>query len=269
MLDLEQYNIQQKTFCALPDSCAMLRAHVVSHLFAGNVLGKASSLFHFSTLIDKWQRRRDRLTALMKRIEFPKLDRFEVNGQTYQLPVRAVDLPKDPPTQEELEYLVGFFDGDGSVTLDKTSGSVCLQVGQSVSSVKILLHYRHAFGGGLYAGLKQTGLRQATVNWKIGGAAMRRAASLMAIVPAMKQAQLQIAAASQNVSQDKRFRVGADLRTLKSPGHVPIDMSISWPFVAGFFDAEGLDWSRWSPCERRPYNYTSECPCFRMHLIVL
>lgn len=217
----------------------MLRAHVVSQLFAGHMLRKATSSLHFSTLIDKWQRRRDRLTALMKRIEFPKLDRFEVNGHTYQLPLRAVDLPKDPPTQEELEYLVGFFDGDGCVSMDKSSGSVCLQVGQSVSSVKILLRYRNAFGGGIYAGHRQTGLSQATLNWKIGGAAMKRAASLMASVPAMKQAQLQIAAASQNVSQDKRFRVGADLRALKSKRHVPVDMSISWPFVAGFFDAEG------------------------------
>ena len=217
----------------------MLRPHVVSHSFAGNMLGKASCSLHFSTLIDKWQRRRDRLTALMKRIKFPKLDRFEVNGHTYQLPLRAVNPPKDPPTQEELQYLVGFFDGDGCVSMDKSSGSVCLQVGQSVSSVQILLHYRNAFGGGIYAGLKQRGLSQATLNWKIGGAAMKRAASLMASVPAMKQAQLQIAAASHNVSQDKRFRVGADLCALKSKGHVPVDMSISWPFVAGFFDAEG------------------------------
>lgn len=229
----------KKLSLPLAGSFAMLRPHVVSHLLAGNMLGKASSLLHFSTLIHKWQRRRDRLTALMKRIEFPKLDRFEVNGHTYQLPLRAVNPPKDPPTQEELEYLVGFFDGDGCVTMQKSSGSVSLQVGQSVSSVQILLHYRNAFGGGIYAGLKQRGLSQATLNWKIGGAAMKRAASLMASVPAMKQAQLQIAAASQNVSQDKQFRVGADLRALKSPGHIPVDMSISWPFVAGFFDAEG------------------------------
>lgn len=231
MLDLEPY----KLFAL----CAMLRAHVVSHTFAGHMLGKASSLLHFSTLIDTWQRRRDRLTALMKRIEFPKLDRFEVNGHTYQLPLRAANPPKDPPTQEELEYLVGFFDGDGCVSMDKSSGSVYLQVGQSVSSVNVLLHYRRVFGGGIYAGSKQTGLRQATVNWTIGGAAMKRAANLMACVPSMKRAQLEIAAAFQNVSQDKRFTVGADLRALKSKGHVPVDISISWPFVAGFFDAEG------------------------------
>ena len=217
----------------------MLGAHVVSQVFAGNMLCKASSLLHFSTLIHKWQRRRDRLTALMKRIEFPKLNRFEVNGQTFQLPLRAADPPKDPPTQEELEYLVGFFDGDGCVSMDKSSGSVCLQVDQSISSVNVLLHYRDVFGGGIYAGHKQTGLRQATLNWKIGGAAMKRAASLMASVPAMKQAQLQIAAAFQHGSQDKRFTIGADLRALKSKGHVPVDMSLSWPFVAGFFDAEG------------------------------
>lgn len=176
----------------------------------------------------------------MKRIKFPKIDRFEVNGQTYQLPVRAVNPPKvDTPTQEELEYLVGFFDGDGCVSMDKSSGSVSLQVGQSVSSGKVLLHYRNAFGGGIYAAKKQTGLRQATLHWTIGGAAMKRTANLMACVPSMKRAQLEIAAAFQNVSQDKRPTVGADLRALKCKGHVPIDMSISWPFVAGFFDAEG------------------------------
>ncbi len=217
----------------------MLRPHVVSHLLAGNMLGKASSLLHFSTLIDKWQRRRDRLTALMRRIKFPKLDRFEVDGQTLQLPLRAADPPKDPPTPEELEYLVGFFDGDGCVSMNTSSGRVSLQVQQSVSSINVVLHYRNVFGGGIYAGQKQTGLSQATVHWKIGGAAMKRAASLMACVPSMKRAQLEIAGAFQNVPQDKRFTVGADLRALKSRGHVPVDMSISWPFVAGFFDAEG------------------------------
>ena len=203
------------------------------------MLDKWSSLLHFSTLIDKWQRRRDRLTALMRRIEFPKLDRFEVNGQTFQLPLRAVDPPKDPPTQEELEYLVGFFDGDGCVSMNTSSGGVSLQVQQSVSSINVVLHYRNVFGGGIYAGRKQTGLSQATVHWKIGGAAMKRAARLMAGVSSMKRAQLEIAGAFQYVPQDKRFTVGADLRALKSRGHVPVDMSISWPFVAGFFDAEG------------------------------
>ena len=220
-------------------SFAMLRPHVVSQLFAGHMLRKATSSLHFSTLIDKWQRRRDRLTALMKRIKFPKLDRFEVDGQTFQLPLRAVSAPKDPPTQEELEYLVGFFDGDGCVTMDKSSGSVCLRVDQSISSVNVLLHYRNVFGGGIYAGLRQTGLSQATLNWTIGGAAMKRTANLMASVPSMKRAQLEIAAAFQNVSQEKRSTIGADLRALKCKGHVPIAMSISWPFVAGFFDAEG------------------------------
>lgn len=217
----------------------MLRPHVVSQLFAGHMLRKATSSLHFSTLIDKWQRRRDRLTALMKRIKFPKLDRFEVDGKTFQLPLRAVSAPKDPPTQEELEYLVGFFDGDGCVTMDKSSGSVCLRVDQSISSVNLLLHYRNVFGGGIYAGLRQTGLSQATLTWKIGGAAMKRAASLMVCVPSMKRAQLEIAAAFQHGSQHKRFTMGADLRALKSKGHAPVDMSISWPFVAGFFDAEG------------------------------
>ena len=123
--------------------------------------------------------------------------------------------------------------------MQKSSGSVSLRVDQSVSSVNVLLHYRNVFGGGIYAGHKQTGLRQATLSWRIGGVAMKRAASLMACVPSMKRAQLQIAAASQNVFQDKRFTMGADLRALKSKGHAPVDMSISWPFVAGFFDAEG------------------------------
>ena len=226
-------------FCALSQgSFAMLRPHVVSQLFAGHMLRKATSSLHFSTLIHKWQRRRDRLTALMKRIEFPKLDRFEVDGKIFQLPLRAVSAPKDQPTQEELEYLVGFFDGDGCVTM-RTSGSVYLEVGQSVSSVNVLLHYRNVFGGGIYAGCKQTGLRQATLTWRIGGAAMKRAASLMACVTSMKQAQLEIAAADSKVSEDKRLTVGEDLRALKSKGHVPVDMSISWLFVAGFFDAEG------------------------------
>ena len=62
---------------------------------------------------NRWQRRCHRLTKLQQRITFPELKSIGVKGVAHSLPLKAVGPPERNPTQEELEYLVGFFDGDG------------------------------------------------------------------------------------------------------------------------------------------------------------
>ena len=67
-----------------------------------------------ATNLDRWQRRCDRLTQLQRKIRFPPLQTLTVNGRVYQLPLSTAE-PVRLPSQEELEYLAGFFDGDGCV----------------------------------------------------------------------------------------------------------------------------------------------------------
>ena len=206
---------------------------------ARNMLGQSCPM-HFST-IAKWQRRCDRLSALMRRIKLPHLDQFEADGQTFSLPLSTVDPPKDPPTRDELDYLAGFFDGDGCVTLNQRSGKISLQIDQRATSASVLIRFRNAFGGGVYRGRGPAGFHEAVLSWHVSGARMKQAAQLLASVPSMKQAQLRIAAACLNgMPQGFNNGVAQELRVLKRKDHVPTSiMSCSWPYVAGFFDAEG------------------------------
>lgn len=203
------------------------------------MLGSSSCQILFSTLIAKWQRRRDRLTAVMKRLEFPRLESFVIDGERFPLPLSSVDAPKGLPRKDELEYLVGFFDGDGCVTLDARRKRMTLQLAQRATSAKVLLRFRAGFGGGIYAACSATGFCEATLKWQIGGAKMRQAAQLMASVPAMKQAQLSIAAGNQDCTRSRLNGVAEKLKMLKRRDHIPTSMSCSWPYFAGFFDAEG------------------------------
>ena len=114
-----------------------------------------------------------------------------------------------------------------------------LQLDQRVSSAKVLLRFRAAFGGGIYAGCSATGFCEAVVRWQIEGAKMKQAAQLMASVPAMKQAQLSIAAGNPDCMPSPSNGVAQELKMLKRRDHIPTSMSCSWPYFAGFFDAEG------------------------------
>lgn len=200
------------------------------------MLGQSCPM-HFST-IAKWQRRCDRLSALMRRIKLPHLDQFEADGQTFSLPLSTVDPPKDLPARDELEYLAGFFDGDGCVTLNQRSGKISLQIDQRAASAGVLISFRNAFGGGIYRGRPPTGFHEAVLTWAVRGARVKQAAQLLASVPPMKQAQLRIAAACPNGIPQCWNGVAEDLRTLKRKDHIP-SISCSWPYFAGFFDAEG------------------------------
>ena len=161
-----------------------------------------------------------------------------MDGVTYGLPLKAIPPPKQKPTQEELEYLCGFFDGDGCVTMKATRGIFHLQVKQSIRNVRILLRFRRVFGGGVYANAQRTGFSQATLEWHVTGKSAAFAAGLMASVPSMKQGQLKIAA-SGTVQAVHRSEVKAKLKTMKQKDYIPRSLAVTWPYLAGFFDAEG------------------------------
>ena len=190
-----------------------------------------------TTELGRWQRRCDRLTQLQRRIRFPALQTITVGGETYQLPLRTVH-PTRAPSREELEYLVGFFDGNGYVTMQST-GQVRLAVSRNVDSADVLLRFRSLLGGGVGFCRAATGTSKAALRWEVTGSKLTEAAAALGTIPSMKQEQLLIAAKG-NVAEPDRPLVGKELKMLKKKEHVPHNPpECSWPYFAGFFDAEG------------------------------
>ncbi len=157
---------------------------------------------------------------------------------TYTLPLKAVAPPEQEPTQEELEYLAGFFDGDGCVTMASGRGQISLRIGQSIDSAQVLLFFRDKLGGGVSRQSNGTGLQKACLSWQVYGSTMHRAALLLSPIPSMKQGQLEIAAGAPTEKAD-RAKVATQLKAFKGRDYSPTNLTITWPQVAGFFDAEG------------------------------
>ena len=186
---------------------------------------------------NRWQRRCNRLTELQQRIKFPQPKSVAVDGVAYTLPLRNMGPPEQEPTQEELEYLVGFFDGDGCVTMSK-SGQISLAVSQSIDAAQILLLLRDKLGGGVSRHCNRTGLHKACLIWQACGSTMRRASLLLSRVPSMKQQELQIAAGA-HIREADRAKVCEQLKFFKRKDYSPTSLTVTWPQFAGFFDAEG------------------------------
>ena len=189
--------------------------------------------------IEQWQRRCQRLQSLLRRVKLPRLESFEVEGKVYGLPVRSGP-PTCHPSREELEYLGGFFDGDGCVSLQKTTGKIRLSVSQAAQRPGILLRFRDALGGGIYCERDECGTSRATLQWLAGDNKAKRAAFVLHSFTIMKQAQLHQLLEG-NVRAHHRTEVAETLLHLKAPTHEPHQgtFSCTWPFFAGLFDAEG------------------------------
>ena len=186
----------------------------------------------------RWQRRCDRLTKLQQRIKFPHPKSVTVEGIAYSLPLKAVGPPKQEPTQEELEYLVGFFDGDGCVAMKSGRGEISLQLVQSIDSAQVLLMFRDKLGGGIGKEKNGTGKCKAVLRWQAYSSTMHHAAVLLGRVPSMKQGELQIAAGAPIAKAD-RAKIAEQLKAFKRKDYSPTNLTITWPQFAGFFDAEG------------------------------
>ena len=190
----------------------------------------------FAADLERWQRHKDVLKKRLDRIRFPPLTHITLDGQSFKLPLRGVE-PLRMPSHEELEYLVGFFDGDGCVSMDK--GQLKLSIGQTVDSAKVLLHFRSLLGGAVSRQSASTGSMKAAVQWQVYGSKMIAAAETLRRVPSMKQAQLLIAQQGTVCESDMKM-VSEELRRLKQRNYVPQQLpQCSWPYFAGFFDAEG------------------------------
>ena len=187
---------------------------------------------------NRWQRRCNRLSQLQGRIKLPPPTSFTVEGVTHDLPMKSVGSPERHPTREELEYLVGFFDGDGCVSMKSGTGEIQLNISQNIDSAHVLFHYRELLGGGIYKHKIGTGRQKAMLQWQVSGSKMRHVAALLGQIPSMKQAQLKIAAGG-NIEGQCRERIGEQLFQLKQKDHVAKKLKCTWAYFSGFFDAEG------------------------------
>lgn len=64
---------------------------------------------------------------------------------------------------ERLQYLAGFFDGDGCVSSHKLRPT--MSIGVSDCSAEILVLFRDVFGGGIYNLSRGRGLQKPSVKW--------------------------------------------------------------------------------------------------------
>ena len=188
--------------------------------------------------LEKLQRRRERLEGLLARIQRPRLESFEVDGKRYQLPLSAKDAEIEHCGEDKLAYLAGFFDGDGCVSLNKTTGSFRLTVGQSVKGAETLMRFRQHFGGSITRHKDGNGFTAPSLSWWLCGEAMKRASTLLTKHSRTKRSQLQISARG-NVEKEARLQVADELKLLKRGNYVPDNRQLSWHYLAGFFDAEG------------------------------
>ncbi|CAE8619089.1 unnamed protein product [Polarella glacialis] len=187
-------------------------------------------------------RRIERLKGLQRQIRWAEISCFSAFGELHALPIRAGERghrasDDAKPTQEELEYLAGFFAGDGCVSAE-ISGSGCrLLIGQSCSHGEALMMFLRVFGGGIYRQSRGLGAGQPAIQWIASGSSARHAAALLGNIASSKQAQLHIAAVWPHCRLSRQALV-SELKQLK---HQPPDgfRCSSLAFVAGFFDAEG------------------------------
>ena len=97
-----------------------------------------------------------------------------MGDETYSLPVCLSAPPVEPPGLKELEYLVGFFDGDGCVSF--WGGRMVLHINQNVDSARVLLCFRQAFGGSITVSGQPTGRNKGVLKWRVYGENARKAA---------------------------------------------------------------------------------------------
>ena len=191
-----------------------------------------------SGLLEKLQRRRERLEGLLARIQRPRLESFEVDGKRYQLPLLAKDAEIQPCSEHRLAYLAGFFDGDGCVSLNKTKGVFSLAINQSVKGAEALMRFRQHFGGSISREKDGNGFMRPKLQWQLYGEAVKRASTLLTKHSRTKRSQLQLSARGL-LKKASRLQVADELKLLKKGDYVPDNRQLSWQYLAGFFDAEG------------------------------
>ncbi|CAJ1429025.1 unnamed protein product [Effrenium voratum] len=194
------------------------------------IFQRRSSAFVTNRSPESLQRGFDRLRSLQSRLRWPRLTHFSAFGREYELPLSKEEPRTRPVAGDTLQYLSGFFDGDGCVSPRSDLRSCSLSVGQVAANAEILLRFREAFGGAICRQTDGRGLQQPVVRWRVYGSEGKQAASILAGASIVKREKLLIAS-------------NWPLCRTMVPGNVKpsalCDVQCSWAYVAGFFDAEG------------------------------
>eukprot|EP00933_Yihiella_yeosuensis_P039864 TRINITY_DN3404_c0_g1_i1.p2 TRINITY_DN3404_c0_g1~~TRINITY_DN3404_c0_g1_i1.p2 ORF type:complete len:158 (+),score=23.07 TRINITY_DN3404_c0_g1_i1:352-825(+) len=118
----------------LPRTCA-------SDVASGNLnkFTATSCQPSFDEKKQRFQRRCSRLQTLSRRIPWSPITHFSAFGKLHALPYKTSDTNTlKTPSEEELDYLAGFLDGDGCVT-PKGESSCVLSVKQPFDRGEALL----------------------------------------------------------------------------------------------------------------------------------
>lgn len=185
----------------------------------------------------------ERLKAHLDQQKWPKTTHVELAGRQYRLPVRFDDLDlrlvSEMARGVSVEYLAGFFDGDGCVFVQTGLSGCCLQVVQSTSNIKALLLFSTRFGGTIGINNHGRGSISPTASWTAYGESARQAAIALQPHSLVKKEQLTMV----NIwpsGRCQRELCKQRLKKLKEAiPSIPAELSVSWRYVAGFFDAEG------------------------------
>ncbi|CAE7780662.1 AQR1 [Symbiodinium sp. CCMP2456] len=178
------------------------------------------------------------LRKLLKKFQWPRLKYFWASGRTYSLPLRAESRElSHRPANARLEYLAGFFDGDGCVSCQTCLSGCMLVVVQSCDQAEVLMLFREELGGSISRLQEGKGLRKPMLQWRVCGDSARRAARLLAPRSITKQKQLLLASPWPKTKSRREGRK-AELCALKKHDSA-VSGPCSWSYFAGFFDAEG------------------------------
>ena len=209
----------------------------------GHQLVTSSCLVSHGDSSDVVNQKNRELRSRLASMPWPQLTSVEVEGKEYTLPCNFrkefVDTDAQSLTNQDqnMEYLAGFFDGDGCARCKSNLSCVELSVSQAVAGAEVLLQFGSAFGGSVRRGRDGHGLVKPNIVWDITGTSARDAASRLAECSITKRRQLEIVASWPEASAC-RESCNRELRILKRCDS-GIAGSVSWRYFAGFFDAEG------------------------------
>ena len=184
-----------------------------------------------------------RLKEYLRKLKWPKVKHLEVAGVNYKLPLSSAGadmlaLRRTVP-RADMDYLAGFFDGDGCVTVQPNLSGCRLTVTQQVFGQEVLLTFLCAFGGAIHLAADGRGCTRPVLQWRISGQSAKSTAKLLSQHCIVKKQQLEIAMIWPS-STLERLRCRSKLQELKMTPLSPVQHGmISWSYVTGFFDAEG------------------------------
>ena len=243
----------------IDEGIAMLQPMLASRvrfLASSTLVGRHKVLRLVPSTGDSWnldvqtshQRLLQKLEVICQRLKkhldnqkWPRTTHLEAGTVLLKLPVSreqlgasSVQIPK-----VSIDYLAGFFDGDGCVSSLTNLSGCQLQVGQQLFGSAILVAFLDAFGGSIGRHISGKGNAKPTLKWTVSGEPARFAAAALHAHCLVKREQLGIA---RNWPQEaaQRRELALRLKSMKqAPPNIGVPTRISWNYFAGFFDAEG------------------------------